>query len=152
MCRVAFSIALVALLAAPASSVYAQEHQHAPPPRTSAAVPAHGYATDATLRQQMREIRTEVAAIENFQHGRSTQPQAIDAAGRITGHVNTIIANCKLPPDADEALHTIIGPMLQHASALKASPDSSAAVTSLHGLLDQYAREFDDPGFSKPAR
>lgn len=145
-------LSLIVLLAASVPLAQAQEHQHAMPSQPVATVPAHGYTTDATLRQQMREIRTEVAAIGDFQQGRGARPQAIDAAGRITGHVNTIIVNCKLPPDADAALHAIIGPMLQNASALKANPDEPDAVANLRGLLDQYAREFNDPGFSRPAR
>ncbi len=96
------SLALVALLGAPAASALAQQHAH-------------------------------------------TAPTAS------TTHVNTIIVNCKLPPNADEALHHIIGPLLQDASALKADPQRLDAIAGVRKALDQYAQQFDDPGFPESA-
>ncbi len=141
-----FGFLLLASL--PASIALAQQHaQHASTASTSAA-PAHGYATDATLREQMRAIRGNVLALERQGPGRIAGEVATRHADQVIGHVNTIIVNCKLPPDADAALHGIIGPLLQNASALKANPGRSDAVTKMRKALDQYARTFDDPAFS----
>lgn len=144
------SLSLIALLAAPAAPAFAQQHVHpAPAPSTTRAkAPAKGYTTDATLRQQMRAIRTDVAAIGNAQQRDASRP-VTEGASRIIDHVNTIIVNCKLPADADAALHEIIGPILQHASALKSDPGKADAVAGIRQSLDRYAREFDDPGFAK---
>jgi hypothetical protein len=141
------SLALVALLGAPAASALAQQHAHAAPPASTTAAPAQPYVTNATLRQQMREIHGVVQALDHYEHDHITPELAARLADQVTGHVNTIIVNCKLPPDADEALHHIIGPLLQGASALKANPQQRDAIAGMHEALDQYARQFDDPGF-----
>lgn len=141
-------LSLMALLAAPAPAVLAQQHAHPAP--SAAAAPANGYATDATLRQQMRVIRSEAAAIKSAQKRNAAQPVA-DGAARIIAAVNTIIVNCKLPPDSDAALHEIIGPILQHAAALKSDPGKADALTGIRAELARYAHEFDDPGFAKSA-
>lgn len=142
------SLSLVALLFAAAAPAFAQQHAHSAPAVSTAKVPAGGYATDATLREQMRAIRTDVAAIGNAQQRDASQP-VTEGASRIIDHVNTIIVNCKLPADADAALHEIIGPILQHASALKSDPGKTDALAGIHQSLDRYAHEFNDPGFAK---
>lgn len=144
------ALGLVLLAGAPATIALAQQHVHpAPAAASTNAAPTQRYATDATLREQMREIRGNVLALERHGHGRIPSEVATQLADEITGHVNTIIVNCKLPPDADAALHDIIGSLLQNASALKADPGRSDAVAGMRKALDQYARTFDDPGFSR---
>ena len=105
------------------------------------------YATDATLRQQMREIHGVVQALGHYQPGHLTPDVAARLSDQVTGHVNTIIINCRLLPDADQALHHIIGPLLQDASALKADPRRLDAIAGMRKALDQYAHQFDGPGF-----
>lgn len=144
---IAFGFLLLASL--PASIALAQQHAHQASTPTTSAVPAQRYATDATLREQMRAIRENVLALEHHGSGNITKELAVQLADQITGHVNTIIVNCKLPPDADAALHNIIGPLLQDASALKADPGRKDAVAGMRAALDQYAHTFDDPAFSQ---
>lgn len=147
------AIGLTLLAALPASFALAQQHpQHAPAAAATHARPAQRYATDATLRAQMREIRVNVLALEHAPHGHLTPQGAAQIADRITGHVNTIIANCRLPPESDAALHHIIGPLLADAGTLKADPGRTDAIAGMRRALDQYARQFDDPGFSEPNR
>jgi hypothetical protein len=141
------SLGLVAMLGIPAASALAQEHAHAAHAASTAAAPAQRHATDATLRQQMREIQGIVQALGHHEHDHITPELAARLSDQVIGHVNTIIANCKLPPDADEALHHIIGPLLEDASALKADPGRLDAIAGMRDALDQYARQFDDPGF-----
>src|SRR5574337_1175186 len=86
---------------APATVALAQLHVHpAPAAASTNAAPTQRYATDATLREQMREIRGNVLALERHGHGRIPSEVATRLADQVTGHVNTIIVNCKLPPDA----------------------------------------------------
>jgi hypothetical protein len=141
------SLTLIALLGLPPASALAQEHVHATPTASTAAAPVQRYATDATLRQQMREIHGVVQTLDHYGHDPITPEVAARLSDQVTGHVNTIIVNCKLPPDADEALHHIIGPLLQNASALKADPRRQDAIAGMRTALDQYAQQFDDPGF-----
>jgi hypothetical protein len=132
-----------------ASLALAQQHVSHASTTTPGAVPSQRFPTDATLREQMRAIRGNVLALEHYGHGHITKALAAQLADQITAHVNTIIANCKLPPDADAALHGIIGSLLQNASALKADPGRSDTVAGMHKALDQYGRTFDDPAFSQ---
>ena len=141
------SLGLIALLGLPAVPALAQEHVHATPAASTTAAPEQRFATDATLRRQMREIHGVVQALGHYEHDHITPELAARLSDQVTGHVNTIIVNCKLPPDADEALHHIIGPLLQDASALKADPRRLDAIAGMRKALDQYARQFDDPGF-----
>ncbi len=145
------SLALVALLGAPAASAQAQQHAHTAPTASTTATSAQRYATDATLRQQMREIHGVLLRLSHYEHDHITPELAARLADQVTGHVNTIIVNCKLPPNADEALHHIIGPLLQDASALKADPQRLDAIAGVRKALDQYAQQFDDPGFPESA-
>ncbi|MGN6707039.1 MAG: DnrO protein [Rhodanobacter sp.] len=137
------------LTSLPPCIALAQQHAHRASTPTTSAVPAQRYTTDATLREQMRAIRENVVTLEHRGSGDISKELAAQLADQITGHVNTIIVNCKLPPDADTALHDIIGPLLQNASALKADPGRKDAIARMRAALDQYAHTFDDPAFSR---
>ena len=67
-------------------------------------------------------------------------------AGQIEESARGIIAACKLPPDADAALHGILVPLLQGAGALKADPHRLEPIAAMRAALADYARQFDDPG------
>lgn len=143
------SIALAATLVV-ASSAFAQHdaHHRAPPPAApaKAAAPAARYATDATLREEMQGIRGAVAGLEHHAMGHVDQRQALALASQIEDGVRTIIANCKLPPDADAALHAIIAPLMQNAGAFKRDPKNLAVIKPMQDALAAYAKQFDDPG------
>jgi hypothetical protein len=142
------SFVLPAALLAALLPALAQEHaHHAPPPATQEA-PAQRWATDAPLREGMAGIRTAVEALGHYEMGHMGPEQAAELAGQIQAHVRDIIANCKLPPDADGALHLIIAPLMQHAAALQADPKKLEAITPMRQALADYARQFDDPQFT----
>ena len=143
----------VALLASGASApVRAQDHDHAhhapPPAAQPAQAPAQRFATDAPLRAGMAGIRTAMDALGHYEMGHMAPEQAAEQAARIQAHVRDIIANCKLPPEADAALHVIIAPLMQHAAALQADPKKLEAIAPMREALAAYARQFDDPQFA----
>ena len=151
MPRVFASTLLAALLAA--FPALAQHHDHASPePSVVDAVPAQRFATDAPLRRNMQEITRIVDALDHYEHGHMPAADATKLATRIDGHVRDIIANCKLPADADAALHRIIVPLLQQARALAADPADPSAVTSMQATLADYERLFEVPSSAPPAR
>ena len=125
---------------------------HAATPAAPAAAPdgqaAHAprFATDAVLREQMAGIRTAVGELAHHEMGHMGADQARVFAADIETRVQKIIAECKLPPDADAALHTIIVPLLNAALALKAEPADASPVATMRTALADYARRFDDPG------
>jgi hypothetical protein len=130
-----------------AAPVIAQDHAHhpSPPAAQPAQAPAQRFATDAPLRAGMAGIRTAVAALGHYEMGHMGPEQAAEQAALIQAHVRDIIANCKLPPDADGALHLIIAPLMQHAAALQADPKKLEAIAPMRAALAEYVRQFDDP-------
>jgi hypothetical protein len=126
------------------------DHGHAPAP-AAATAPARRYATDAPLREGMQGIRAAVDALGHYEHGHMGPEQAAILAGNIQAGVNDIIAKCKLPPDADAALHAIIVPLMTQATALKQDPTKLEAIPPMRQALADYADRFDDPGFAPAA-
>jgi len=152
--RKVLPIVLVAVLGLSAPLAFAQHHEHHPAPAANAATgdaPARRFATDAPLRKHMQAIRTKVAALEHGEHGHLDAVQVATLATGIQGDIGNIVAECKLPADADAALHAIIAPLALNADKLKADPKAAGAVASLRTALDAYAAQFDDPGAGNQA-
>lgn len=146
--RTATVLLLSFALAGIAVPAPAQEHAH--PSRAAAGEQGGRYATDAALRKHMQAIRDDVAALGHYEKGHMGANEAARLAGDIESHVRAIIAECKLPPDADAALHRIIAPLMQNAAALKADPANREAISALRQALADYARDFDDPAAPAP--
>ena len=144
--RASITVILAAGLAGALSPVAASTHQHAASPAPSKQqAPAQRFATDATLRLEMQGIRGAVEALAHYEMGHMGEAQAVDFATEIEGHVRTIIANCKLKPDADAALHAIIVPLMQNAVALRQKPRDLSAIPPMREALKRYDRQFYDP-------
>ena len=128
----------------PAHAARAQ-HDHGQT-HTPAQAPAQRWATDAPLRQGMREIRAAVGALGHYEHGHLGPREAAILAGQVEDHVNTIIATCKLEPKADAALHAIIVPLLRNAGELKRNPRALHTIAAMRDALSDYDRSFQDTG------
>ena len=131
---------LLSVLAALPLSAVAASHDHHP--AATAAAPAQRHATDAVLREEMQGIRAAVGGLGHYAHGHIEAALAVQLAGQVEERVRTIIANCKLPPDADAALHAIIVPLVQQANALKAAPQDLSPVAGMREALDAYNAQF----------
>lgn len=143
-------IVLLAVLAAgigvaAVPPVLAQHHGQYPASNQTAKAPVQRFATDAVLRESMRGIRKSVDALAHYEHGHLGPQQVALLAGNVEGHVNDVITNCKLPPDADAALHAVIVPLMRSAAMLKADPARPGPIAAMRGALDEYRRRFDDP-------
>lgn len=135
---------LVVLLALPGlPATAAGGAASAQPP--SGEAPARRWPTDAALREGMAGIRAAVSGFDHYQHGHMSPEQAVLLAELIEGHVHGIIANCRLPADADAALHAILVPLLHNAALIKADPQRTDAIAPMQHALADYARQFDDP-------
>lgn len=136
------------ILLALSSAAIAQDHEHHAPPATAVQeAPAQRYATDAPLRAGMHGIRAAVAGLGHYEMGHMGPEQAATLAAQVQAHVRDIIANCKLPPEADAALHRIIVPLMTNAAALEADPKKLESIAPMRAALADYARLFDDPEF-----
>ena len=139
----AVPLLLLAAMAAPAGTH--EGHQH---PVTAVTQPAPGkrWDTDAPLRAGMAQIRVAVDALQHHEHGHMGPEPARTLATRIEQQIAYLIANCKLEPQADAALHVIISELAVGAQALKANPAVRSVVPSMRHALQRYSVQFNDPG------
>lgn len=111
------------------------------------------WATDASLRAGMAAIHAAFEADHPAIHaGTETDAQYEALAGTIEAQVNAIIANCRLPPEADANLHYAIADLLAGVALMRGQDpertrhDGAALV---HGALRAYGKYFDDPGWGR---
>jgi hypothetical protein len=163
----AWSMAAVTQEAEPAAE--AEHHAHAAPrvahdpehgpahgsahgsAHAAAPLPAEGqrWATDAPLREAMLRIRDGVAVnATGFHDGTLSAAAAQTLAAAVEGDVQFMIANCRLAPEPDAALHALIGRMLGAAEALRDDPLSAGGLPQLESVLDDYGATFDHPGWT----
>jgi len=107
------------------------------------------WATDAPLRAAMTRVRAAVESNAPAYHDGTLQPAAAQAlAASIEEDVAYMIANCKLEPEPDAALHVLIGRMINAATALKADPMSATGLPQLVSVLAEYGSTFDHPDWT----
>ena len=140
-----------------AAAVGSDEHgahdAHAATPADAASLPPQGqrWATDAPLRAGMASIRQAVGALEHGVHGHldATQQQAV--AKQVDAAVAGMIANCKLEPQADEALHGLLASFIAGATAAREGRFGQPELAAMQAALAQYSLRFDDPAWNLPA-
>lgn len=151
----AMAVALLAVATATtARAQHVHEHGH-PHESTESAITQlqldgeRKWPTDASLRSGMAAIHAAFEADHPAIHaGQETDAQYEALAGRIEAQVNSIVANCKLPPAADANLHYVVADLLQGVSLMRGQDpqrtrhDGAALV---HGALIAYGKYFDDP-------
>ena len=121
---------------------HAHEHHAAVPVEA----PAERWQTDAPLRQSMEGIRDLLAALHD-DADLTPQQSAVVAEG-VKSHVQYMIAHCKLAPEADAALHTLIGQMLQGAGKLSDQATAKAGIEQIDSALTRYPTYFDHPDWA----
>lgn len=148
---IAALLCVAASQAAPARAHAHRDAGYVPAAPTGQEARTQRYATDAPLRKGMSSILANVEALGHYEHGHMGPEQAKLLATRIEDDVNGIIRDCRLPPEADAALHAIIVPLLTQARALKAEPTKLEAIPPMRAALADYERLFDDPAFGAEA-
>jgi hypothetical protein len=147
--------ASLALLATPAASAQDQ-HEHGHEHDSSAAAVTQlqldggkRWPTDASLRQGMADIHAAFEADHPTIHaGKQTDAQYEALAGHIESQVNSIVANCKLPPAADANLHFVVADLLQGIGLMRGQDPARTrhdGAALVHGALRAYGQYFDDP-------
>ena len=75
-------------------------------------------------------------------------------ATRIDQQVKSIVANCRLPADADANLHFIVADLLQGVSLMRGEDTTRSrhdGAALIHGALQAYGQYFDDPAWKPDA-
>lgn len=142
-----------ALFAAPAAAQSAAHHDHASHASHDAKpqVPAQRWATDAPLRAGMRNLREATETLNHYEMGHLDDVQRDNAVEKIDAAIKDMIANCKLKPDADAALHGLLVKFIAGANAARAGTFSKAELAPMQDALAQYPRMFDDHDWSEAA-
>ena len=155
-------LASLTLLAA-ASTLALAQHEHQPHgvPSSGAAVArmqlkdGKKWQTDASLRLGMANIRAAFDADHPAIHGgQQTDAQYAALASRIDQQVTSIVANCRLPEDADANLHFVVADLLQGVSLMRGDDTARSrhdGAALVHGALNAYGKYFDDPAWQPDA-
>lgn len=140
--------------AVPEAGSAAHDHGHA----TTAAQPlkpGQRWATDGPLREGMTKIRAALEPQLSAVH-RGTLPahQYQALAAQTEAQVGHIVANCKLAPEADAALHGILAQIGEGTEAMsgKSALKPREGAVKLVAALDEYGRSFDHPGWTPLGR
>lgn len=109
----------------------------APPPPPAAA----RWQADAPLRAGMARVRAATDALEQGGQGRA---QVLALADEIESAVKSMIAQCKLEPAADAALHPLLARLLVASQALRDAPEAPAPLAELRAILAGYEQLFEE--------
>lgn len=102
------------------------------------------WQTDQPLREGMERIRGLVIAASPA--GSASDMEAL--ANGIQQQVDYLIANCKLPPAADETLHVMIADLLDGADLVTKKNDPPGGIAIMRKALETYPKYFDHAGWS----
>ena len=120
---------------------------HLPPATSSPILPATPWASDPPLREGMRRMQRAVEALGHAEHDHLDAAQTTAAAQQVQAAAEYMIANCKLAPEPDAALHGLLATLLTGAAALKADPANTTPVAAMRDALARYPRMFEDPAW-----
>lgn len=152
--RLAIGLVAAGLTFAPAAWA-AQEHSHEGGAGSLSELTLNNGAkwqTDAPLRKGMEGIRHDLAAaLPRIHDGKLPAEGYGQLAEKVHGHVEYMVGNCKLPPEADAQLHLVLAQMMDGADAMKSGPDRTTGAVKIVQALDAYGRHFDHPAWSSPA-
>ena len=113
------------------------------------------WQTDAPLRRGMASIRAAFDAAHPAIHaGKQNDAQYAALATQIDQQVQAIVANCRLPADADANLHFIVADLLQGVSLMHGHDTARSrhdGAALIHGALKAYGQYFDDPAWKPDA-
>ena len=118
----------------------------------SVAIPATRWATDAPLREGMRRVHAALDELRHYEMGHMPPNMALERAVTIEDAITFMFTHCKLAPDPDKALHSILVPLLSAAQRLKNNPKDVAAVAAMRSAVENYPRYFDDAQWSVEAK
>ena len=129
----------------------AQDHAH------DAAAPAqltldHGrkWPTDAPLRKRMGEIRSLLEQrIPAIHAGKLSTAEYRNLGAAVEQKVGAIVAECKLPPEADAMLHLIVADLVSGADIMqgKAPGNPADGAHRVATAANAYGEYFDDAGW-----
>lgn len=114
-------------------------HEHGEKTPAEVAVPAVRWQSDAQLQASMNAIRDAVAAAAVNAENAVKLPQLVNT------QIDLMVRNCRLAPEADAALHTLLAGLTHGAQQAAVPATRSEGLTLLQSALDDYPRYFEHP-------
>lgn len=107
--------------------------------------------TDEALRTGMSRIRDALdPALPLIHAGRYSAAEFSALADSVQEQVDYVVANCKLPEDADLQLHVALTQVLDGINAMKEESGQEQGAVAILLALNAYAEHFDHPGWEPP--
>lgn len=104
------------------------------------------WATDKPLRQSMNAIRDAVQTnLEAWHKNELNNEQVAILTQTIEENISYMIVNCKLEPEADAALHGLIGQMLQGVKHMRLNTYADDGLPKIIDALARYPDYFQHP-------
>lgn len=138
-----FAVAMPALAAEPHDHGGAQGAAHA-----ISLDQGRKWATDAPLREGMGAIREALA--QQHPEAGSVGADYEALASTIEKNVASIVANCKLPPEADRNLHFVVADLVGATDVLRGKTAGVSPAEGVHQAVratNLYGRYFQHPGW-----
>lgn len=108
------------------------------------------WETDEALRHAMGSILT---LVEPHLHTPASADDFAHLAHGVHSNIEYMVQNCRLEPQADAALHTIIGAMFEGIALLQGEHGEAVrqeGVGRIAQALQNYGEYFDHPDFAVP--
>ena len=150
MKRIVFAASLALAAAVPALSVEPHAHDGQPPVHELTLDHGSKWATDAPLREGMSRIRAALAGKHAaMSNGTLDDAGYAELGDTIEKNVASIVANCKLSPEADANLHVVVAELANAADAMRSATPMSRIEGAQKAVnaVNLYGRYFDHPGW-----
>lgn len=145
------SLLLAAMLVAVTPAAAAESHGHEAHGAGEAKLSLNKgakWSTDAALRDGMWAIRGDLNAALPEIHRNAMPDERYGAlADGIQGHIDRMVATCKLPPEVDAQLHIVLAQIIEGTDAMKKGPSRRSGALALLRALEDYGRHFNHPGW-----
>jgi len=104
------------------------------------------WQTDEVLRTAMGQIRDAVdASLPPIHEGRYSAAELSTLGDWVQGQVDYVVANCKLPEDADLQLHLVLTQVLDGVGIMKGEGGQEQGAATIVQALNAYGKHFDHP-------
>lgn len=106
------------------------------------------WQTDEALRTGMSQIRDVIEASLSLIHsGRYSAADLSTLGDWVQEQVDFVVANCRLPEEADLQLHMALIRLLDGVNALKGEGGQDQGAAAIVQALNAYGDHFDHPGW-----
>ena len=132
-----------------AQSAESHDHHHGEAQPAPARPAGTRWQTDAPLRAGMESIKKQLeAALPRAHHGKLSAQEYAALGKAVDADIQKIFAQCKLPPDADAALHAVLVKIIDGSATVKSDGKRVQGLLKMMNAVNEYGESFDHPGWT----